>query len=456
MTEPARPGPDWVRDAVFYQIFPERFDNADPSTDPAGVQPWGTAPTRDNFMGGDLPGITRRLPHLTALGVSALYLTPIFAAATNHRYDAVDYSRIDPALGGRPAYDTFLDAAHAAGIRVVLDAVFHHCGDQHPHFRDVVENEAKSPYVNWFSVAGFPVEPNPVPNYLTCSGCHYLPKLNVHNPEVRDHLFAITRHWMGTGIDGWRLDVPYMLENPWFWRQFRNVVKSHDEDLYICAEVWEAATEWTDGTMSDGAMNYRLRDAILGFVSEWRGGGETFAAELEQIDREIPAAAKGLMMNLLGSHDTERVLTHCGGDVEAAKLAFSLLLTAEGAPMIYYGDEIGLEGFNDPDCRRCMPWDEASWNHDILDWLTRLIAVRRDNVALRRGSESTLQADESTIVRKRSHPEQDVVVAANRSTVPHTLTVGPMMGRDLLTDDSVDLAELVVPPKGVRLVELRR
>ena len=459
MTDTALPGPDWVRDAVFYQIFPERFDNADPSTDPPGVQPWGSAPTRDNFMGGDLPGITRRLPHLVDLGINSLYLTPIFAAATNHRYDAVDYTRIDPILGGRAAYDTFLGSAHDAGIRVVLDAVFHHCGDQHPYFRDVVAREAESEYVNWFSVAGFPVQPHPVPNYLTCSGCYYLPKLNVYNPAVRQHLFEVTRQWMDTGIDGWRLDVPYMLENPSFWRQFRDVVKGHDPNLYICAEVWESASEWTDGTTSDGAMNYRLRDAILGFVSEWRGGGETFAAELERIDQEVPAPAKGLMMNLLGSHDTERVLTHCGGDVAAAKLAYALLLTAEGAPMIYYGDEVGLEGFNDPDCRRCMPWDQDMWNVDIHTWLKRLISVRKDNIALRRGSEATLSADENTIVRLREHPEQSIIVAANRSLLPREVpapTRHAEKGVDILTGEAIALDQLTVPAKGIRIVELIR
>jgi len=457
MSHAARPGPDWVRDAVFYQIFPERFDNADPSTDPPDVRPWGEPPTRDNFFGGDLPGITRRIGHLSNLGVTALYLTPIFAAGTNHRYDTIDYGRVDPMLGGDDAFASFLERAHGADIKVVLDAVFHHCGDRHPHFQDVVTRGADSPFVNWFSVAGFPVTADPEPNYLTCSGCHYLPKLNVHNPEVREHLFAITRQWMRTGIDGWRLDVPYMMDNLHFWRQFRDVVKGVDENLYLCAEVWEAATDWTDGTTSDGAMNYRLRDAILNFVGEWRGGGETFAADLERIDSEIPAGAKGLMLNLLGSHDTERVLTHCGGDVAATKLAFALLLTAEGAPMIYYGDEIGMTGFNDPDCRRCMVWEEQKWNQDILDWLRRLIRLRRKNVALRRGSEETILADETTIVRRRVHDEQVVIVAANRSRVPVTVSLGGTGSlTDLLTGSALDATQLVVPPQGVCVAEQSR
>ena len=450
-------GPDWVRDAFFYQIFPERFDNADPSTDPADVEPWGQPPTRDNFFGGDLPGITRRLGHLKDLGANAIYLTPVFAAATNHRYDAIDYNRIDPLLGGDAAFEAFLGNAHAADIRVVLDAVFHHCGDQHPYFRDVVQRGADSPYVNWFSVAGFPVTSTPEPNYLTCSGCHYLPKLNVHNPEVREYLFNAASKWMNSGIDGWRLDVPYMLENPHFWSQFQTLVKQHDPDLYVVAEVWEKATEWVDGTTSDGAMNYRLRDAILNFVSEWRGGGETFAADLEAIDTEIPAQAKGLMLNLLGSHDTERVLTHCGGDVDAAKLAYALMFTAEGAPMIYYGDEIGLTGFNDPDCRGCMPWDESGWNHDLRSWIQTLARIRRDHVALRRGSEATIQASESTIVRARVHESEEILVLANRGRVPATVAVTGYEARsgvDLTSGHKLDCSQISIPPVGISIVRL--
>lgn len=453
----ARPGPDWVRDAVFYQIFPERFDNADPSTDPEGVVPWGSAPTRDNLMGGDLAGVTDRLGHLQAMGVNALYLTPVFSSSTNHRYDATDYYSIDPRLGGEAAFSTFLETAHDKDIRVLLDAVFHHCGYDHPFFQDVIANEGQSDYVNWFLVQDFPVTAHPVPNYQTCSGCWYLPKLNVQNPQVREYLFGAVQKWMSSGIDGWRLDVPYMLENEPFWEQFRAVVKGHDPSQYIVAEVWEKATEWTTGATSDAAMNYRLRDAILSFVSEWRGGGESFAAELEAIDTEIPADRKGLMLNLLGSHDTERVLTHVGGDVAAVKLAYALLFTAEGAPMVYYGDEVGMAGFNDPDCRGAMLWDEQAWNRGILEWLTTLARLRRENIALRRGTESTVQATENTIVRLRHHEDGDVLVVANRARTEDCIAIQGHSGRggvDLLTGQRVACDAIRVPGTGVSVVRL--
>ncbi|MGB9377232.1 MAG: glycoside hydrolase family 13 protein [Mycobacteriales bacterium] len=457
MSETSPPGPDWVRDAIFYQIFPERFDNADPASDPEGVVAWGTPPSRDNLMGGDLPGITRRLGHIQSLGANAIYLTPVFSASTNHRYDATDYYSIDPRLGGEPAFADFVGAAHDRDIRVVLDAVFNHCGYDHPFFQDVIAHGEQSAYVNWFSVEQFPVSATPEPNYLTCSGCWYLPKLNVRNPQVRDHLFGAAQKWMNAGIDGWRLDVPFMLDNPLFWEQFRAVVKGHSTDQYIVAEVWEKATEWATGETSDAAMNYRLRDAILSFVSEWRGGGETLAADLEAIDREIPAAAKGLMLNLLGSHDTERVLTHCGGDVAAAKLAYALLFTAEGAPMVYYGDEIGMSGFNDPDCRGAMNWNKRSWNNDLLDWIRTLAHIRHSSVALRRGTEHTLQATENTIVRSRSHPDDEVLVLVNRARTEAEISVSSHVGRhgtDLINAEYVDCGHVLVPGMGVRVVQL--
>ncbi|GAA5047915.1 glycosidase [Thermocatellispora tengchongensis] len=438
-------GPDWVRDAVFYQIFPDRFATSGRAT---YVEPWGTPPTRETFCGGDLDGIASRLDHLRDLGVTALYLTPIFMARTNHRYDTTDYFRIDPVLGDEEIFARLVESAHAHGIKVVLDAVFHHCGDGHPAFQDVLRNGPASRYVNWFSFQQF----EPEPAYLTCSGCHYLPKLNVTNPEVRDHLFAAAEKWTRMGIDGWRLDVPYMMDNLPFWRQFRRLVKGISPDLYIVAEVWEAATDWTRGDTSDGAMNYRLRDAILGFVTDHRLGGEWLATELDTITGEIGAEAKGLMLNLLGSHDTERVLTRCGGEPHAARFAFSLLMAAEGAPMVYYGDEIGLRGFNDPDCRRCMTWDRAEWDQETLAWLKTLIRLRRDHVALRRGVESTVQAGENVIVRARTHPDETVLVLANRGNAVEQLAVGAGTGRDLISGEQVKLRAVAVRPWEVRFV----
>ncbi len=446
---------DWVRDAVFYQIFPDRFANGDPLLDPPDVKPWGDPPTRDNFFGGDLAGIRGRLGYLSGLGVTALYLTPIFAARTNHRYDTVDYLRVDPGLGDEAEFRRFVAAVHDAGIRVVLDAVFHHCGDGHPAYQDLVRNEAASPFVNWFYPAEFPVRVQPEPNYLTCSGCHYLPKLNVYNPQVREHLFDAVRKWTATGIDGWRLDVPYMMDNPYFWRQFRAVVKQINPQAYIVAEVWDVATQWTRGDTSDAAMNYRLRDALLDFVADHRTDAGVLDRRLTQIDAEIGTQARGLTLNLLGSHDTERLPTRCGGDPAAARLALGLLFAAAGPPMIYYGDEIGMAGFNDPDCRRCMPWDESGWDHPTLDWVRSLARLRREHPALRRGTTHTLLASGDLFVQAREHDHGTVLVLANRGPVTSTVDIpghGADAGCDLLTGERVKLGQITVAAKEVRFV----
>ncbi|CAN5305553.1 glycoside hydrolase family 13 protein [soil metagenome] len=415
--------PDWLADAVFYQIFPERFANGDPSLDPPGVERWGAEPTRDNFFGGDFAGITQHLDHIESLGANAIYLTPIFEADTNHRYDAKDYFAIDHRLGDLEAFRAFLDAAHARGIRVVLDAVLNHSGDGHWAFRDVVENEAESEYVNWYSVESFPVQPHPEPNYRTCSGCYYLPKWNAYNPEVRDHHYRVARYWVEQGIDGWRLDVPYFI-NANFWRGFRDVVKGIDDDLYIVAEEWRDPDQWLQGDLADGTMNYTLRDLVLAFVADRSITADAFAEGMNRLTARVPEGSRPAMLNLLGSHDTERLLTRHGGDTTAVGLSYALLLLAEGAPMIYYGDEVGLEGDNDPGCRGTMPWDERRWNHGLLAGIRDLIARRRSHPAFTRGSQHVVALADDVVRLDRTLGESTASLVVNRGSEPYISASG--------------------------------
>ena len=229
--------PDWVPDAVFYQIFPERFYNGDPSNDPPGTEAWGGVPTRENFFGGDLAGITQKLDYIADLGCNALYLNPIFKAGTNHKYDTHDYFQIDPVFGDDAAFDTLIREAHAKGIRVVLDGVFNHCGDSFASFQDVLEHGVNSPYKDWFDVYAFPIQQEPLPNYATCGGAHYLPRLNAHHPDVEAFIHKVALYWLARGIDGWRLDVPYEVHTD-FWRRFRETVKATYPDAYLVAEEW--------------------------------------------------------------------------------------------------------------------------------------------------------------------------------------------------------------------------
>lgn len=393
--------PDWLADAVFYQIFPERFANGDPSLDPPDVVPWDSEPTRENFLGGDLQGIIDHLDHIVEVGANALYLTPIFEARTNHRYDAVDYFRIDHRLGDLDAFRRLVEECRQRGIRIVLDAVLNHCGDGHWAFQDVVANEAASDYVNWFSVEGFPVSAEPVPNYRTCSGCYYLPKWNAYNPEVRAHHFDVARHWIEQGIDGWRLDVPYFV-NANFWRQFRDVVKPLGEDLYIVAEEWREPEQWLQGDMADGTMNYTLRDLVLGFTADGTTDAFAFAEGMNRLRERIPDGYHHGMLNLLGSHDTERVLTRHGEDERRALLAYALLYAAEGAPMVYYGDEVGMTGENDPGCRAGMVWERERWAAGLFDGIRELATLRAGSPRLRRGRQEVAALDADTVLIMRT------------------------------------------------------
>lgn len=456
--------PSWLADAVFYQIFPERFANGDPSRDPEGVQSWGAAPTRDNFFGGDLAGITAHLDHLVDLGVTALYLTPVFAAGTNHRYDAHDYFTIDPLLGDLEDFRTFVAHAHARGLRVVLDAVLNHCGDGHWAFQDVMARGADSPYVNWFYVEDLPVRQEPEPNYRTCSGCVYLPKWNVHNPEVRDHHLRVARHWLAEGIDGWRLDVPYFV-NTSFWRQFRRAVKDAAPEAYIVAEEWRSPTPWLAGDTADGTMNYTLRDLVLGFTADRTHDAAALADGFAALDRQVPPHARTAMLNLLGSHDTERLLTRHRDDARAARLAMALMITSPGAPMLYYGDEVGMRGDNDPGCRGCLPWTPDQWDHDTLAWVRGLLAVRAAHPALRTGTDTFAHAVGDVVVRVREEGAERVVVAVNRGVavarVPASVLGAPGDGwheawpaaEGDAAAERMDASDgLVVPARSVRIL----
>ncbi|HEX9116276.1 MAG TPA: glycoside hydrolase family 13 protein, partial [Anaerolineae bacterium] len=413
--------PAWVQDAVFYQIFPERFANGDPSNDPAWVLPWGTPPTPLTFMGGDLQGILDHLPYLRDLGINAIYLTPIFTARSNHKYDTADYFQVDPAFGDKALLKTLVSAAHANQIRVVLDAVFNHCGDGFWAFQDVIEKGDRSAYLDWFFVQGLPIEQNP-PSYQTCGGAGFLPKLNLANPQVKQHLLEAAVYWIQeTGIDGWRLDVPWKAPLE-FWREFRQVVKQACPDAYIVAEAWRDGLRWLQGDTCDGVMNYPLRDYILDYCARDAMDAEDFDHFATRL-LETYGPAAPYQLNLLGSHDTARLLTLCGGDVSRAVLAFTCLLTGVGAPMIYYGDENGMLGENDPDCRRCMEWEPGRWNGTLRAAVKTLTGLRRTHPALRAGGYETLLTFNGVYAYRRFLEQDQVLIVTNPREARRDLAV---------------------------------
>jgi len=400
--------PAWVPDAVFYQIFPDRFARSGSAPERPGTQPWGAPPDREHFQGGDLAGITEHLGHLERLGIGGLYLNPVFAAGTNHRYDTWDYLAVDPRLGDIGALRELVAEAHHRGIRVILDGVFNHCGDGHPAFRDWHAHRDRSAHAGWFT--GWAAQPDGGLDYQTCGGADYLPKLNLADPGVRDHVLRVATHWIAeAGIDGWRLDVPYKAPHE-FWGEFRSAVRSVAPDAYLLGEVWRDAVPWLD--VFDGVTHYRQRANVLDYCLRDALDGEDFGQEATELFVAHGDAAP-FMVNLVGSHDTARVATLAGGDAGRIACAVAATFTLPGTPLVYYGDEIGLEGGDDPDCRRAMPWDEGGWDVDRLALVTALTKARREHAALRRGDYRTLLARNGLVAFERSSEHDRVVVVIN-------------------------------------------
>lgn len=421
--------PEWVKDAVFYQIFPDRFAKSGRVPKAANLQPWGAAPTVHAYQGGDLLGVVEHIDHLVDLGVNAIYFNPIFQSGSNHRYHTHDYLQVDPMLGGNAALRELLDAAHGRGIRVVLDGVFNHASRGFFQFHDLLENGAESAYIDWFTVQEWPLRPygSKRHNYHAWWGNPALPKLNTNTPAVRQFIFDVARYWLEFGIDGWRLDVPAEIDDDSFWQEFRRVVKAANPEAYIVGEIWGDAERWLQGDQFDAVMNYGVSRAALGlfaretFDRSYRPGGfrltprgaRAFANEVERLMGLYAWPVTQVQLNLLDSHDTARFIHQAGGDISALKLSLLFLMTIPGAPCLYYGTEIGMAGGVDPECRRAFPWERAAWNQDLLDFTRRAITLRHTHPALRRGQYLPLYAYEDIMTFGRRADGESAVVLFN-------------------------------------------
>jgi neopullulanase len=412
--------PDWVKDAVFYQIFPDRFARSGRVNVQNGkeIKAWGTDPAEQGFQGGDLYGVVDRLDYLDDLGVTALYLNPIFSSAANHRYHTYDYYEVDPLLGGNDALRELLDAAHHRGIRVVLDGVFNHASRGFWPFHHILENGGDSPYVDWFVIQDWPLRPyasDADHNYDAWAGIPALPEFNTDNPDVRDFLFDVAEHWMNFGIDGWRLDVPNEIDDDAFWRQFREVVKSANPEAYIVGEIWGDASRWLQGDQFDAVMNYPFLDPTLSFfgadtLRDYRKAhldfepldAPAFAEEITELFARHDDAVTHAQLNLLDSHDMARARWILGGDDAAHRLSVLFQMTMPGAPCIYYGDEIGMASAGDPHCREAFPWEEReAWDEDLLDFYRQATALRHEYPVLRTGGVEFFHAEGEVVGVRR-------------------------------------------------------
>ncbi len=405
--------PDWVRTAVCYQIFPERFAMGSSHKNVGYINTaWGQLPTPKSYCGGDLIGIREKLEYLRDLGVNVLYLTPVFCSPSNHKYEITDYEQVDPAFGGNEALKSLVEAAHSLGIRVMLDGVFNHCSWQHPFFLDAQKRGTESPYYGWFFW-------NPDGSYLTFGSVKAMPKLNTGNPEVIRYFSRIAVNWMkGYGVDGWRLDVSDEISHR-FLRHFREAVLEENPEAIIIGEDWHRAVRYLNGDEYDGIMNYGLTKALLDLLAFGTIDAAGFRDRLVRLYHTYSVAACEKMLNLLGSHDTHRFLTRVGGDVQRLRTALAVMFFYPGIPCVYYGDEIGMEGGYDPDCRRCFDWEEGHWNTSIRE-LVKELARRRQEPALSRGTFAITEAD-GIITITRTAEEQTAVLRIEKAFT-HTLT----------------------------------
>lgn len=445
--------PDWVKDTIFYQIFPDRFSKSNKLPD-IGFESWDSMPTHHGFKGGDLYGVIEKLDYLQDLGINAIYFNPIFSSASNHRYHTYDYYHVDPLLGGNNALKELIDAAHKRGIRVVLDGVFNHASRGFWQFHHVLETGAASPYRDWFHFdeerlnghKHWGAYPSPHEQKLlhhddsmTAIGYRAwwnlpaLPKFNTNTPAVREFIFDVAEYWVKFGIDGWRLDVPAEIDDDEFWREFRRRVRAVNPEAYIVGEIWHEAQRWLQGDQFDAVMNYLFTAASLNFFAgshlnfeaiNHAGGlkdrvhrmhAKAFADEVDRILHLYREDITFAQLNLLDSHDMPRFLTCASGDKASLKLAWLFLFTMPGAPCIYYGDEVGVDGGHDPDCRKSFPWDQAKWDRELLNYTKACIALRKEQDALRHGDYKRIHAEDDIMVFCRTFGHDTITIAFNAS-----------------------------------------
>ncbi len=498
--------PDWFGRGVSYQIFPDRFCRSR-VPDPAGLvgdrtvhENWQDTPefrpdergeirNRD-FFGGDLAGIISKLDYLKSLGVTTLYLNPIFEAASNHRYNTADYMAIDPMLGTAEDFRALCREAHARGMRVLLDGVFNHTGSASRYFNadgfypELGAAQSKdSPYYNWYHFTHWP------DSYDAWWGIKTLPAVEENQASYRDFIIrsedSVVRHWLRCGADGWRLDVADELPDD-FIAELRQAMDAEKPDCLLLGEVWEDGSnkiaydrrrKYLLGRETHGLMNYPFRTAAL----DWLCGGDAaaFRESMEQLRENYPSPAFYSAMNFLSTHDTPRILTLLGGEPTPADkaeraaarlspagrelarrrlmLGALLLYTFPGSPTVYYGDEAGMEGYEDPLNRRAFPW--GAEDEELLRWYRKLGQLRGGRPSLQRGDICYLYADGSGLALRRQWDSEVTTAAMNSGKEPLTMTLSwphpiatdAMTGQQFLADHGT--VRLILPPvSGVLLV----
>lgn len=406
----------WMKTAVFYQIFVDRFHMADTEKDTSYINcEWGDIPTPKTFAGGDIKGIIEKLDYIKSLGCNAVYLTPVFQSISNHKYDISDYYRVDKHFGTNEDLKELVKTAHEKGMRIVLDAVFNHCSENMAEFQDVLKYGSKSRYYDWFVIWGDVISEDK-DNYETFAACDYMPKLNTSNPKVQQFLIDIGTHYLTEyGIDGWRLDVSDEISH-YFWRKFREAIKGTKKDAVIIGENWHDANSNLRGDQYDSIMNYSFTKACLDYFATESKNAQQMAWKLNELLMRNTDTVNAMMMNLLDSHDTHRFFKEVKEDRFKMKAALSLLYLFTGAPCIFYGTEILTVGGYDPDCRRCMDWSKTGENGDCSDiyFLLRRLSEIRSKYQLAEGK-IKIYAENDVFILQNSTAKRDIVLLINNT-----------------------------------------
>ena len=409
--------PDWVHDAVVYNIFPDSFATSHKNITLEPAQLDYNGQTVKGKLGGTLRGVAENVDYLKELGINCVYVNPIFAAGEYHKYDLLDYFHVDPVFGGDEAFRDMVDTLHANGIRIIIDGVFNHCGWYFFAFDDVVRNQEKSKYCDWFYHLEFPVErpetPEIYPTYACFAYERMMPKLDTANPEVRDYFCKVGRFWVEEfGIDGWRLDVASEVDDG-FWRAFRKAVKEVNPDALLIGEVWESANHWLQGDMFDSAMNYDFRKHCNLFFAEQSIDAADFAGRITNMLMRYRVQTVPAQLNLLDSHDVSRFLSLCNGDTTKYKLAILFMMTFVGMPTVFYGDELGIQGVLEKEYRHPMLWNGG--DSELRAFFKKAIAMRHEFVALRRGAFRMVSAEQGSglIVYTRIYKKQKITIYVN-------------------------------------------
>ena len=428
--------PAWSRGCIYYQIFPERFAKSGQARGP--FEAWSAAPTRENFLGGNLRGIIDRLPYLKDLGIECIYLNPIFLGDFNHKYATTDYFKVDPMFGTEPDLTELVEKAHALGIRVILDGVFNHVGIHFAPFMDFMEKGKNSAYRDWFYPKRYPVRIDPA--CYECVGDYpYMPRLNGANAEVRNYVQRVLLYWLEHArIDGWRFDVADELDRHAV-TAWREAVKREYPDALLLAETWGDASRLLGPDGFDSAMNCLFRDAVIDFFAKSVITADQFGDRLNSMLMRYPAEINLSMYNLLGSHDTARFLTEAGGEGWRLRLAMAFQMLFPGAGALYYGDELGMTGENDPGCRGGMIWDTP--DEALHAWQKEFIALRKKHSCLRTGTYRVLAAKDALFALRRADENDCLTAVFNTGEASQTL-------------DLTEAGEPVhIPPHSVKIIE---